>query len=214
MIMAPFQPEEDAAQMRQLPGISRVVEVPRDTQFLAHPSVGGSRGYDIHTREMMVELRESGNPVPQTMIRSIRRWARRIVSHRMTGNKPNVGFTGEYLFLLVLFKLVWPHSRYYECIAFIANEADVVKIFNENNISRALRGLVYTSKVTSTVTYQAFTQRNLLRRRLLWNEPWLIGIHGMPRRSLIDIDELGLHMNAANKKYGSSPRGLKNSQAQ
>jgi hypothetical protein len=42
--------------------------MPRDTQFLAHPSVGGSRGYDIHTREMMVELRESGNPVPQTMI--------------------------------------------------------------------------------------------------------------------------------------------------
>jgi hypothetical protein len=80
--------------------------VPRDTQFLTHPSVGGSRGYDIHTREMMVELRKSGNPVPQTMIRSIQRWARCIVPHRMTGNKPNVGLTGEYLFLLVFFKLV------------------------------------------------------------------------------------------------------------
>jgi hypothetical protein len=31
----------------------------------------------------------------------------------------------------------------------------------------------------------------------------------MPRRSLINIDEFGLHLNAANKKYGSSPRGLK-----
>ncbi len=71
MIMAPFQSEEDAAQMRQQSGISRVVEVPRDTQFLAHPNVGGSRGYDINTREMMVELREPGNPVPQTMICSI-----------------------------------------------------------------------------------------------------------------------------------------------
>ncbi len=80
--------------------------MPRDTQFLTHPSVGGSRGYDIHTREMMVELRKSGNPVPQTMIRSIQRWARCIVPHRMTGNKPNVGLTGEYLFLLVFFKLV------------------------------------------------------------------------------------------------------------
>jgi hypothetical protein len=76
LIMASFQPEEDAAQMRRWSGISRVMEVPRDTQFLAHPSVGGSRGYDIHTREMMVELRESGNLVPQTMICSIRRWAR------------------------------------------------------------------------------------------------------------------------------------------
>jgi hypothetical protein len=71
LIMAPFQLEEDAAQMRQRSGITRVVEVPRDTQFLAHPSVGGARGYDIHTREMMVKLCESGNPVPQTMIRSI-----------------------------------------------------------------------------------------------------------------------------------------------
>jgi hypothetical protein len=71
LIMAPFQPEVDAAQMRRQSGISRVVEVRRDTQFLAHPSVGGARGYDIHTHEMMVKLCKSGNPVPQTMIRSI-----------------------------------------------------------------------------------------------------------------------------------------------
>jgi hypothetical protein len=143
------------------------------------------------------------------MICSIRRWARRIVPHRMTGNKPNVGLTSKYLFLLVLFKLVWPLSTYYECIAFIANKAHTVKIFNEKNISWALRGLGYTSKVMSTVTYQAFTQRNLLRRRLFWNEPWPIEIHGMLSRSLIDIDEFGLHLNAANIKHGSSPCGLK-----
>jgi hypothetical protein len=76
----------------------------------------------------------------------------------MTGNKPSVGLTGEYLVLLVLFKLVWPHSTYYECIAFFANEAGVVKILNKVNISRALCGLGYTYKVTSTVAYQAFTQ--------------------------------------------------------
>jgi hypothetical protein len=71
LIMAPFQPEEDAAQMHLWSGISMVVKVPRDNQFLAHPSDGGTRGYDIHTREMMVKLCKSGNPVPQTMIRSI-----------------------------------------------------------------------------------------------------------------------------------------------
>ncbi len=74
LIMVPFQPEEDATQMRRWSGIPRVVEVPRDTQFLAHPSVGGVRGYDIHAHEMMVELCKSGNPVPQMMIRSIQRW--------------------------------------------------------------------------------------------------------------------------------------------
>jgi hypothetical protein len=127
----------------------------------------------------------------------------------MTGNKPNVGLTGKYLFLLVLFKLVWPHLMYYECIAFIANEVNVVKIFNKKNISWALCEFGYTSKVTSTVAYQAFMQWNLLHQRLFWNEPWPIKIHGTPRRSLINIDEFGLHLNAANKKYGSSPHGLK-----
>ncbi len=148
---------------------------------------------------MIIKLRESGNPVPQTMVCSIQGWARRVVPHQMTGNKPSVGLTGEYLLLLVLSKLVWPHSTYYECIALIANEADVVKIFNKKNISRALCGLGYTSKVTSTVTDQAFTQRNLLCWRLFWNEPWPKGIHGMPRRSLTDIKKFGLHLNAAYK---------------
>jgi hypothetical protein len=127
----------------------------------------------------------------------------------MSGNKPNVGLTSKYLYLLIFFKLIWPHSAYYECITLIANEANVVKIFNKKNISWALHGLGYTSKVTSTVAYQAFTQRNLLHRRLFWNEPWPIGIHRMPRRSLINIDEFRLHLNAANKKYRSSPHGLK-----
>jgi hypothetical protein len=96
------------------------------------------------------------------MICSIQQWVQHIVPHRMTGNKPNVGLTGEYLFLLVLFKLVWPHLTYYECIAFIANKANVVKIFNKKNISWALCGPGYTSKVTSIAAYQAFTQQNLL----------------------------------------------------
>ncbi len=209
MIMAPFQPEEDAVQMHLRSGISRVGEVPRDTQFLAHPSVGGSRGYDIHTHEMMLKLHKSGNPVTQMMISSIQQCARRIVPHRMTRNKPSMGLTGKYLLLLVLFKLVWPHSTYYECIVCIANKANVVKIFNKMNISCALCGLGYTSKVTSTVAYQAFMQWNLLCRQLFWNEPWLIGIHGTPRRRLININVFGLYLNAANKKYGSSPCGLR-----
>ncbi len=50
--------------MRQWSGISRVVKVPRDTQFLAYPSVGGSRGYDIHTREMAVAGGGTGEAAP------------------------------------------------------------------------------------------------------------------------------------------------------
>jgi hypothetical protein len=38
--------------------------------------------------------------------------------------------------------------------------------------------------------------------------PWPVGIHGIPRRLLIDADEFGLHLNDANRKYGSTPQGL------
>jgi hypothetical protein len=62
--------------------------------------------------------------------------------------------------------------------------------------------------VTSTVAYQVFTQRNLDRRLLYWTRPWPVRIHGTPRQKLIDADKFGLHLNAANRKYGSSPRGL------
>ncbi len=63
-------------------------------------------------------------------------------------------------------------------------------------------------KVMSTAAYQVFTQRNLDCRRLYWARPWPVGIHGIPRRQLIDANEFGLHLNAANRKYGLSPRGL------
>jgi hypothetical protein len=82
--MVPFQPEKDAAQMCQQSGISRVKEVPRDTQFLTQPIVGGARGYDIHTREMMVKMYKSGDPVPRTMTYNIQQWAWLIVPHQMT----------------------------------------------------------------------------------------------------------------------------------
>jgi hypothetical protein len=54
------------------------------------------------------------------------------------------------------------------CIAFIANQSDDARIFSEQDMGRALRKLGYTQKVTSTVAYQAFTQRNLDRRCLYW----------------------------------------------
>ncbi len=76
-------------------------------------------------------------------------------------------------------------------------------------MGRALQKLGYTTKVTSTVAYQAFTEHNKCRRQLYWNKLWPLGIYGIPRRLLIDADEFGLHLNLANRKYGSSPRGMR-----
>ena len=172
------QPEAEAAQWRRQRGISRVDAVPRDTQYLPHPHHGGSRGYDFHTREMMVDYHH----IPPSMIHSIQRWAHRLTPHRMAGNKPQSDLSGEHLLLRVYYKMIWPQASYFECIAFIANESSDSRIFNEMSISRALCSLGYTRKVTSTVAYQALTERNLFHRRIIWDEPWPVrASHGCRR---------------------------------
>ena len=173
-----FHREEDAAQWRRNNGISREDQVFRDTRFLPNPSGGGTRGYDIFHR---IHLRDSflnGRFVPRHVVRSIYRWIQRMFPFRMTGNLPQRDLSGEYLFLLVLYKFVWPHASYLECIAFIANESADAKIFDKTAVSKALHWLGYTQKVTSTVAYQAFTEDNMLCRHLFWMEPYPFGVQG------------------------------------
>jgi hypothetical protein len=57
-------------------------------------------------------------------------------------------------------------------------------------------------KVTSTIAYQAFTERSLNCRHPYWTWPWRLGIHGTPWRLLIDKDKFGLHLNPANNQSG------------
>jgi hypothetical protein len=123
-----------------------------------------------------------------------------VVPLRMTGNKPSSALSGQYLLLLVMFKLIWTQVSYFGCIAFIANESDDARLFLEDDVGKALRKLGYTMKMTLTIAYQAFTWRNLDCRQLYWTKHWPVGVHGIPRRQLIDADELGLHLNAANRK--------------
>ena len=121
--MEAFQREDDAARWHRNNGVERVDGVLRDTRFLTHPRVGGSRGYDITFRQMIVDAYQAGNPAPERMRTSVWRWMQNgVLPLRMTGNKPVTSLSGQYLLLLVLFKLIWPQANYYECIAFIAND--------------------------------------------------------------------------------------------
>ncbi len=112
-----FQREDDAARWRRNNGVERVDGVLRDTRFLPHPSVGGSRGYDIPFRQMIVDAFQAVNPAPEGMRSSVWRWRQNGVNpKRMTGNKPVSSLSGQYLLLLVLFKLIWPQAKYCDCI--------------------------------------------------------------------------------------------------
>ncbi len=173
--------------------------MPRDTQFLPHPSHGGSRGYDTPFREMILENYHARHPVRDCLMRSVRRWLKGRIPCRMTGNKSRSESSGHYLFLLVLFTMILPHLSYDECIAFIANKMDNAKIFNEIAVNRALRKLGYTTKINSMVTCQAFTTRNLICCQQFWNEPWPVGVYETLRQRIIDADDFRLHLNAANK---------------
>jgi hypothetical protein len=142
--------------------ITRVEKVPRDIQFLSHPSNGESSGYDIPFHQMMVGAYQAGNPTPNGMLQSIQHWTNHTIPVQITGQKPISALTGQYLLLLVVFKLIWPQATYIECTAFIANKSNDARVFLEKDVSsKALRKLGYTMKVTSTVAYQAFKERNL-----------------------------------------------------
>ena len=201
--------EDDLARSRKLQRLDRVTGVSRDDNARNHPSWGGSRGYDLFQRQEYINAYQQNLPVPLRMVRSIQRWIKDgVEARRMTGNKGTYALAEEPLLLLVLFKLIWPHSNYIECSAFIANESTEGTIFTEQQISKTLVDLGYTQKVTSTVAYQAFTPTNLMRRHLFFTQPYPVGIHGTPRRSLIDVDEFGVHKKSADRKRGSSKKGF------
>jgi hypothetical protein len=151
---------------------------------------------------MMVGAYQAENPTPNGMLRSIQCWSNHTIPFWITGHKPISALTRQYLLLLVVFKLIWSQATFIECIAFIANKSNNARVFLEKDVSKALRKLGYTMKVTSTIAYQAFTERNLNCHRLYWTWPWPLGNHGTPRRLLIDGDEFGLHINPANNQSG------------
>jgi hypothetical protein len=72
--MDALQKEDDAAKWRCKNGVKRVDGVLRDTRFLPHPSAGGSRGYDIPFRQMIVDAYQAENPAPEGMRTSVWRW--------------------------------------------------------------------------------------------------------------------------------------------
>ncbi len=78
---------------------------------------------------MMVGAYQSGNPAPNGMLRSIERWTNCIIPFQMTGNKRISALTGQYLLLLVVFKLIWPQTTYIKCISFIANKSNNARVF-------------------------------------------------------------------------------------
>ena len=72
-------------------GLSRELEQARARE--SDPSRGGSRGYDIHDREWMLDNFAQGGQV-RASLRSLGRWEERLDRHRMTGNRDRTSIIG------------------------------------------------------------------------------------------------------------------------
>ena len=124
---------------RSLLGLSRVLKSERPN-LPSHPSRGGSRGYDIVTRNLVLDdvLATSIDEASEKhgiSSRTIRRWMQRVVPYRQTGNKARDNLTGFDQFLLCLAVHIYPRGSSDEHAAFIYRRGGS-KVYSRAAISK------------------------------------------------------------------------------
>jgi len=140
----------------------------------------------------------------------MRRWNHQgIVRQVQTGGPVRHNLVGEHQFLLVYCRLLYPNAEAEEVAAFIAQNSANPVLYSRQDISRREIELGLTRKKGSTTAFQALTPYNLERRRQFWNSPFPIGVRGVPRQDLFDIDEAGLWLEKKNRAYGKSIPGVR-----
>jgi len=91
-----------------------------------------------------------------------------------------------------------------ELMAFIFTNSSNPRVYSSSQISETEADLGLTRKRGSTEARQASLPINILKRDLFWNNPYPLGIHGVARRQLIDIDECGIYVESAKRTNGKS----------
>ena len=198
-----FQNDERAKQRRNI-GQTRETEALRDV--VPHPCRGGTRGYDVHYRIEQIRLHDQGLPTVASKA-YIHRWKNQLISYRMTGNCKLKTIVGFDLFMMLQFLIAYPEADDDQIIAFIYNTTG--HFFDRSQVSRRKKDLNITRKRASTEAYQAYTPRNQLKFEIFWSDPPPRGVAGVPRRRLADIDECGIELLRANKKYGCAVKGVR-----
>ena len=132
-------------------------------------------------------------------------------SCRRTGNNFATRLCGFDLILLALYWTIYPKASAAKVNAFLyrINYGNVnFSFYSHSQISKAETMIGLSRKAGSCTAYQAFLPRNIQRREEYWNYPYPIGIADCRRRFMIDLDECGLFLETANRKYGKSYVGL------
>jgi transposase len=197
--------EEDAqAKTRRDAGQTRVLEVPRSA--VPHPGRGGSTGYDPWFRQSQVNKFQQGEDIDVSLA-SVYRWLGRIQPFRATGNSPSSKIVGEDQFLMVVLLYAYPHASADEISTFIYN--NTANVYSREDVSKRLKELHLTKKRASTEAYQAFTPLNKQKVRDFWTQGPPLGVIGLRRAQLIDVDECGFELSKTNRGDGHGFIGLR-----
>lgn len=197
-------PADTRARARRNVGAPR--ELGQTRARLPHPSRGGSRGYPVWFRQQQLALHAQGLPTTASGA-SINRWQTRLEPHRMTGNKQSEALVGLDQFILCIYITTFPEAEADEIAAFIYSNGG--GLYSRHAIYKRLNELDITRKVASTEAYQAYYPQNVLKANLFWNQPPPLGINGVRRRKMIDVDEAGFSLEKINRGRGRSAKGLR-----
>lgn len=202
--------EDDRAEFRKNICVPRKEDVPRDSVIGKDPSRGGSEGYPVPFRELLIKLYQNGHVIPKKQLRSVQRWIKDgVIPKRKTGNKAVTSMGGIHLLLLALYKLIYPQATNPQCAVFIAIYSDDGRVFTNREISKGLKKLNMTIKKASTTAYQAFTKRNVFLHTSFWQFNFPAGINNVRREVLCDADEMSLVLGDACLTYGHGVKGCR-----
>ena len=110
-------------------------------------------------------------------------------------------------FFLAYYRLLYPKVRHDETNVFLYYIGGMDRFYDASQISRAEDRLGLSTKVGSTTAYQAYTPRNLLIRQNYWTAEYPVGMIGIRRRDIIDIDEFGAFVEKFNRNSGKAMVG-------
>ena len=112
-------PADERAERRRRLQLSRELENPRKS--LHHPSFGGTRGYPVWFRHLEIDRFRRGEHTVAHRD-SLHRWLRRVIPHRMCGNKEKTELVGLDLILLGVVSIIYPMSSQEEMAMYIYSE--------------------------------------------------------------------------------------------
>jgi transposase len=195
----------ERSQRRAHEGQNLETHVPRDT-FASDPSRGGSAGYPLWYRLLCIQqIAQVGLDQAVLELRPCRRtlvsWMARIHPYQQKGGKPRQ-LTGRDQLLLAIYITAYPDAEIEECAAYILNNGG--GLHSVSTICRRMQELRLTRKRASIEAFQAFLPRNILRRDQFFGMPPPLGVSGIQRRRLIDVDECSISIEQTNRKTGRS----------